>query len=327
MNTAEMPRQLYLPFYKAFSGNFLKEYSNIDAFDYLGEAIPFYQCGEEMPNIAEMTKILNVVAEMKPDFIFSVGGNNFTADLCSKIVPVLTQGCVNGLPTTDGQFYLMWRTLHENEFPLLDSLAIEKERIIESHFTFRIRPQKKQLTRDQFGIPEESFVLSVVGGRLDHEVTTEFTNQLADFLGDNPQVLIAFAGGFSSYETWKNSHLCFEKQTRYVGFQDDILAFYDLCDAYLNPPRTGGGTSAVEAMHKGMHVFTYPMGDVSHDAGAYYHITSFNDVEVFIKKWHVNEDFREMEKKMAMERAAELTDTHKAMKKIVSEVEKSKYYL
>jgi hypothetical protein len=50
-------------------------------------------------------------------------------------------------------------------------------------------------------------------------------------------------------------------------------------------------------------------------------------VEDFIKKWYVDEDFREMEKKMAMERAAELTDTGKAMKKIIAEVEKSKYYL
>jgi hypothetical protein len=194
-----------------------------------------------MPNITEMAKILDLIAKMKPEFIFSVGGNNFTADLCSKIVPVLTQGCMNGLPTTEGQFYLMWRSLHENEFPVLETMGIERERVIESPFTFRIRPQKKQLTRDQFGIPKESFVLSVVGGRLDDEATAGFTIQLADFLGGNPQVLIAFAGYFNSYETWKNSHPCFEKQTRYVGFQDDILAFYDLCDAYLNPPRTGGG--------------------------------------------------------------------------------------
>lgn len=327
INTAEMPRQLHLPFYESFAANFIEEYSNINAFDYLEKNIPFYQCREEMPNITEMARILELVAKMKPEFIFSVGGNNFTADLCSKIVPVLTQGCVNGLPTTEGQFYLMWRALQDNEFSALEALGIERERVIESHFTFRIRPQTKHLTRDMFGIPEESFVLSVVGGRLDYEMTAEFTTQLADFLSGNLQVLIAFAGGFSSYETWKKSHPCLEKQTRYAGFQDDILAFYDLCDAYLNPPRTGGGTSAVEAMSKGMHVFTYPMGDVSHDAGPYYHMTSLHDIEDFIKKWYVDVNFREMEKKMAMERAAELTDTGKAMKKIIAEVEASKYYL
>jgi UDP-N-acetylglucosamine:LPS N-acetylglucosamine transferase len=327
INTAEMPKQLYLPFYEGAVFNFIEEYSSINSFEYLGKDVPFYQCREEMPNITEMTRIVNLIAEMKPDFILSVGGNNFTSDLCSKIVPVLTQGCVNGLPTTEGQFYLMWREPHESELSVLEQLDIERERIIESHFTFRIRPQEKQLTRERFEIPKNKFVLAVVGGRLDHEVTTEFTNELADFLERNPQVLIAFAGAFSRYETWKDSYPCLEKQTRYLGFQDDILAFYDLCDAYLNPPRTGGGTSAVEAMYKGMHVFTYPIGDVSHDAGLYYHITSFNDVEDFIKKWYADEEFRKMEKKMAMERAAELTDTDKAMKKIISEVEKSRYYL
>lgn len=326
INTAEMPRRIVLPLFEPVTWSFEPNGSTINSLRYLGTDIAFHQCRNEMPNIEEMTGILDFIAENRPGFVFSVGGNNFTADLCNKIVPVATQGCVNGMPVSEGNFLLPWRELTDRDMPLLHELGIDKERIIASSFTFRIQEQTKHFTRTEFNIPEKSYVLAVVGGRLDTEVGDEFTESLIELLKRNDTICIVFAGQFNGYEKFKSKHNVLQNQTRFVGFQDDIMAIYELCDGYLNPPRTGGGTSAVEAMYKGLPVFTYPIGDVAHDAGERYHIKSLLDIEQFMAKWLASPEFREGEKEIAQARANTLTDTHQSLANVIAKMEQSKYY-
>lgn len=326
INTAEMARTLPVPYYEPFRANFVDGYSEWNSVMHNETVIPFYQCKAVMPNPGEMVNILQFIARNKPGFILSIGGNNFTADLCGKLVPVATQGCVDGIPVSEGTFFLPWHAPSQDQLTALDQWGIERERIIESDFTFSIQPQKGRLERAGFAIPRESFVLAVVGGRLDQEVSGGFAGDLDDFLAHNPGVFVAFAGLFNNYDKLRSKYRSFGEQTIFVGFQEDILAFYDLCDAYLNPPRQGGGTSAVEAMSKGLPVFTFPFGDVAHDAGPRYHIKRLAEIGEFIGKWSGSGEFRETERAVAMARAAELTDTGKALARVIGLMENSPYF-
>ncbi|MZP30669.1 hypothetical protein GTO91_13200 [Heliobacterium undosum] len=326
INTAEMPRSLPLPFFNPLLATFKSNLSRIDLSRFQGQAFPFYQCKDEMPNLEEMTKIIAWIREIRPAFILSIGGNNITADLCGRIVPVATLGCVNGLAVSEGRFFLPWSPLPEKEQAETVQLGIAAERIIPCDFTFYIRPQRKKMTRADLGIGEKAFVLAIVGGRLDEEVTPAYAEQLAFFLDRNPEAFIAFAGHFERYEKHRAAYPAFARQTCFAGFQDDILAFNEVCDAYLNPPRTGGGTSALEALFKGNPVFTLPAGDVAYVAGPRYHIAGFADIETFMARWRNDPAFREEERASARRRAGELTDTARALGGAIDAMERSFYY-
>ena len=43
-----------------------------------------------MPQLSVIRDIINMIKEEKPWFIVSIGGGNLTADLCARVVPVLT---------------------------------------------------------------------------------------------------------------------------------------------------------------------------------------------------------------------------------------------
>lgn len=49
-----------------------------------------------------------------------------------------------------------------------------EDSIIQSVFTSGLKEQTEHITREQLGIPREAFVLAVVGGRLNVEITDDF---------------------------------------------------------------------------------------------------------------------------------------------------------
>ncbi|MBM7868334.1 hypothetical protein GTO89_15880 [Heliobacterium gestii] len=326
INAAEMPRSLPLPFFLPFLATFKGNLSRIDLTRFQGQAFPFYQCKDEMPNVEEMMKILAFIKEIRPAFILSIGGNNITADLCSRIAPVATLGCVSGLAVSEGQFFLPWGDLVKEDEEKATQLGIAAERIISCDFTFYIRPQRKKLSRADLGIDEKAFVLAIVGGRLDEEVQPAYAQELDRFLEGNPEAFIAFAGHFERYEKYRAAYPSFAGQSCFAGYQDDILAFNEVCDAYLNPPRTGGGTSALEALYMGNPVFTQPRGDVAYVAGPRYHMDGFAAIETFMARWQADASFRDAERAAARLRAGELTDTAGALGGVIAAMERSDYY-
>ncbi|MZP29023.1 glycosyltransferase [Heliobacterium undosum] len=327
INSAEMPTKMLMPVYNPLIASYIDKHKGASEFHHEDIAFPCYQCDSTMPNVAEIIRILEFVADNRPSFVFSIGGNNFTADICRKIVPVATQACVNSIPVTEGQLLVLWRSLHESDQTILEKCQIHRDRIIESCFTYSIPSQKTGLSRRDLGLPEGDYVLAVVGVRLGEEMTPEFTGQLSAFLDANPHVFVAFAGRFEGYEQFRLAHDSLQRQTAFVGFQKDILAFYSLCDGFLNPIRTGGGASAVEALHQGLPVFTFPIGDVAQNAGTRYHIRDFAQIEEFIKRWTHDPEFRKEEGRIARERAAFLTDTSSALSDMIRCVESSPHYL
>lgn len=50
----------------------------------------------------------------------------------------------------------------------------------------------------------------------------------------------------------------------FAGMQPDIMAVYELCDAFINPDRAGGGSGAAQALQGHVPVLTRPIGDVGY---------------------------------------------------------------
>lgn len=122
---------------------------------------------------------------------------------------------------------------------------------------------EKQEERSTFGIQQDDFVYLVVGTRLEYELCDDFVATCEALLKDSTSKII-FAG---SEKLELSNHFSEEVvsrgQVQNIGFHQNIAGVCAMCDAYLNPKRLGGGTSAQTAIINGLPVISHDYGHIS----------------------------------------------------------------
>lgn len=302
------------PLYKLFSGSICDKYSEMNKITYKDISFQFYQPKEAMPNKNSMMEIIDYVLRYKPYFIFNVGGNNITSDLCSLFIPTISQSTVfSNIPRTLGTFSITANP----EF-------LTKDNILSTTFTFSYKPQTNNYTRSDFSLPENKFIIIMVGGRLTEEITYDFLNELSEIFNYNTYII--FVGKFDTYESMIEKDSLLKENSSFLGFQDDTLAVCELADLYVNPPRTGGGSSIAEALSKGKPAVTLDFGDCSFSAGENFCVKNIEEMKNTIIKYATDSEFYKTMSKKALERNKILTNTKKALENIITSAENSKYW-
>lgn len=111
---------------------------------------------------------------------------------------------------------------------------------------------QKSYSRYNFSCTQSDFLFITVGIRLHVELTKEFIDAVCQKLFIMPCMKWFVVGTNNDYlrkmcERYPNNIIS-------IPYEDDLPALYKICDAYLNPPRMGGGTSISWAMHYGLPV-------------------------------------------------------------------------
>jgi protein containing a domain related to multimeric flavodoxin wrbA family len=187
-------------------------------------------------------------------------------------------------------------------------------------FTSSFKPKQHTYVRKDFGLPEDAFLLVVVGLRLTEEISDEFVAMLDSVLSEKIQCVIM--GKMVNYEERARQNEKFRKYVHNLGLQEDALAIYSLCDLYLNPIRLGGGTSAAESMSEGVPVLTTDLGDVALEVEDAYKVKDYEEMKQRI--FELEADHKQWEKwsQAAKEKAEELTDSKTEFIKIIKQIEK-----
>lgn len=321
INTKEMlTRTGFLPMYKISVGNMIEEYSNIDYLVYHNVNIPFYQPKEDMPSVPAIRKIIHMVREVKPYLIFSIGNGSITADLCGQIVPEAAMGVVfSNLTFTKGTFSVIGRKIADAEWDALIRQGYQKSSIIESTFTFELLPKKRTITRDYFNLPEDRFVLVTVGTRLDDDINDEFIEVIQNTFQWG--TFLVFAGNFTKYNVLCDRYPELKNHSACIGYYDDVLSLMEICDLYVNPRRSGGGFSIVEAFHEGIPGVTINTGDVAIAAGDDFCVNDYNEMLEMIKKYKDDRLFYNRMSEKALAREKVVTDSAAAMKDIIDKIQ------
>lgn len=217
------------------------------------------------------------------------------------------------------KYQLLGRKINAEDESVLEQVGIAKERIIESVFTSSLKEQIQYVSRKELGIPENDFLIIVVGARLDLEVTPEFLQILNDII--EPDMHVGFLGGFNRYEVSMDCFPKLKERSSNLGFTDDILSRLELCDLYVAPKRVGGGTSVVEAMFKGLPVVVLNHGDMAVNAGEEFCVNDYKDMQKKILEYYANpEYYKEMSQK-AVKRAEQMLDSETEFVKAIKEME------
>ncbi len=299
----------YVPMYSAGFGRTLEEYNNINEIKLGEDRFPFFQMPENSPVEYRLQVLSELVAKYKPYYILSIGTGSILADLCGNIVPCASMALAfSTLPKTMNKMKILGRKLSEKE---KENYAREDIDIIESRFTFELKPQKNKFSRKEKNLPENQFLLVVVGIRLEFEVDSKFMDMLSDVCGKGCHVV--FAGIMDNYDRLMEEYPVVSANSSFTGYCDDILALMEICDLYVNPDRLGGGFSVIEAFAKGRPGVYLNRGDVYTAGGEDFAVGSFAEMAKQIIKYKDDKDYYNKMAGLAKERARLMTSSKEAI--------------
>ena len=167
------------------------------------------------------------------------------------------------------------RTLSGTDEMRLQELGVQKECVKCVPFTFSFKPQQDHYTRADLTLPEEKFLVATVGWRLDDEITGAYLKMLEEAVGEEPAIHVVFVGRFHRFGEALAGYPVLQAHATNLGEQQDVLAVLECMDLYVNPARSGGGSSAAEALSKGLPVVTLPVGDVAVAAGETFEVEDY----------------------------------------------------
>lgn len=320
INTAEAGSFVgIIPYYDTKQVFYNKYFLEIDKIEWNGVTIPFCQCENNMPNIADLRILLQMIRNLKPELVITIGGMGILANLVQSMIPVLTVGLsASNMEITMTACQTFSRELEESDIKLLDKMGIQRDSIIRSVANFILPKQTHTLTRSDMGLPEDKFIVVVVGNRLHEEVNQEFIDMLLRAVDED--IIIAFIGFFNIHVLDKEPQL--KNKSYYFEDSKELFENLEVCDLYVNPYRSGGGTSGVWALAQGKPVVTTPFGDVAANVGEDFWTESYETMSALIQRYKNDTDFYYMMSEKAKARAHILTDAENEFVHVIEEFEK-----
>lgn len=320
VNTAEIPQAMPIPFYNAFAANSEPGLAGHTSIRYRDEVLAFRQFDGGMNTADEVAAYVDLVAAWNPSFILTLGGPSVAADFCADFTTVATMPMACELPVSRGTLYLVPGAPNQRARWFQNALGIADERVIFTPFAYDLPARSRSLTRAAMGIPDDAFAIAVVGNRLDDDVSANFVEALAGMLGRVPRTFAVFIGEFPRYSEIAGTNRVIRERSCTAGFQKDLLAVYEVCDAFLNPPRLGGGSSAAFALAMGLPVLTLAGGDVSGVVCDEFRFASYEAMREELRRYVADAAFRQQRKGLARSRFRELSDRTAAVGHLLNEI-------
>ena len=113
---------------------------------------------------------------------------------------------------------------------------------------------QRKYNRRNFGLTENDFVIVTVGLRLEQELTTDLVSSMVKLLERNVRVKWLLVYRNEPEQVLEYEDLIRSGRIVMRGWEENLPALYEICDAYLNPEREGGGVSLRLAMRAGLPV-------------------------------------------------------------------------
>lgn len=309
INSAETLSMVgFIPFYDFQCGIYLEELSSREFVEWMDCKIPFFQCDRNMPNFNVIEMLLQNIQNVKPSMILEIGGKGILASLASNIVPVLTNGmCTSSLVglCTTAQTYGLPLSISDKH--LLGIMGKDEDAVIHDTFTWKLQNKKRTYSREEIGLPYDKFCVAIIGARLDSDLNEEFLIFLEQIARDD--YLYVLMGICNDYEKIISNHPKLNGKICNLKFVDDVQGYVEQCDLYLNPPRRGGGFSAVEAMMQGIPVISFAWGDVAVASSEEFWACSYEEVQSLIERYRTDEAFYNIKSSIARNRAVYLQES------------------
>lgn len=245
--------------------------------------------------------MLSMIYEWKPLFVLNMGVNNPVADLPRIFTTLVAMDMTIECPVSEAEILI--RYIHkgpqfENEYmEVLQSY--QKQVFMEAKLPVLIEKVEKQYTRLELGLPQEKFLVAVVGNRLDTEIDQEFVEVMRQILLAHSEVVFVIIGLVEKLPEYLKDKI-FQKRVYYLGYCRDLIGTYSVLNLYLNPRRIGGGWSSAIALAAGLPVVTLPECDVAYNVGEDFIVNNYEELIHEMACYVSDSNFYETKRKKAL---------------------------
>ena len=311
INTGEMVRNNALPIRNAFRANFNNNLNELEMIKYNGVDIGFLQNQYDMPNATAISMLLNYITGINPEFVINVGDFSITADLCAEYYKTVHIPCGSGIPQQINGYFAIPR--------MYDSQYVKdvKNDYFNIRYSFLMKQKEHNYTRRELELPEDAFIVTIVGNRLGEEVREDFLRLLEKLSKAHESIYYVFLGNGLDYQAVINAYPFLKEKSKYLGFMKDIMAVYAICDLYLNPKRNGGATSAAECMMEGIPVITPSYGDVYYQLWMKNGYNTDSEVLEEVNKLVTDTEYYKEQSKAARSHIEDNFNTQKMMQSVI----------
>ncbi len=268
-----------------------------------------YQVNMRPVNIKEYQMMFEIIHAWNPLIVFGIGVVNPVVDFCARFTTLVMRSASIDCPVSEAQVLLRVKEQSEN-------LEEEyKQEIDRRQVQLFIKGKPPVLTevsespyqRQELGLPEDKFLIAIVGNRLDEEINMELVQlmqRIIERLSKAAFILIGQVKKARKY-FWED---IFDGHIFYMGYQKDLIGIYSVLDLYMNPKRKGGGYSSVMALSVGIPAISLPDCDVAGHIGEGLTVKDYQEMEETVCRYINDPSFYEEKKQYVQERMKENTD-------------------
>lgn len=287
---------------------------------YRNGAVPVYTARTRGMSMEKIVECVQVALQFNPDWVITHGHFSTIGDLLAAQFPTVCLEMTRSEPISLAHSFILFEGMvRELRMPATGLLPrVPKLFSLSSHVP--LREKRATYDRARFGLPPQAVVYAIVGYRLGREITDAFEAAMARILEAVPEAIILTVGGQRKYHDPRLASM--STRLRHIEFEPDLRSLFALCDCYLNPPREGGGTSALMALLEHVPILTLPNCDV---AGVIGNADSLPDLDRLTERAiAIGLDARQRSEareraKAILEQAPDFDDTLRELEQILTE--------
>lgn len=278
---------------------------------YRDEIFTAYHIHMDSPDwIGEYRMMMDTIREWNPAFVLGVGIVNPVLDLVNDFTTVASMAMSINCPVSDSEIlFRLTRQEEKREQEYAAALNQNQSQIfMESTLPVIAEGQAgEKYNREELGLPQDKFVIAIVGNRLDMEIGDKFSELMKSILTENPDCVFAVIGTVTELREYFEQTE-YQERFFYLGYCPDLLGIYSVMDLYLNPERTGGGWSSAMALMAGVPVVTLPNCDVAYNVGEKFVVSGYPEMKAAVNRYMTDSDYMKEMKQYATDCGAEHTE-------------------
>ncbi|MCH5268414.1 MAG: glycosyltransferase [Lachnospiraceae bacterium] len=256
--------------------------------EYEGTVIQGYQLPWEPGAIGEMQQSIMELYDWKPLCVWHIGGGSFRHDILRNFTTVLSMPCVDGYSVSEAQVLVSY--MQSNSQSVKEAVEYAEQHG-QKCLNIESKTQRGEMgtgrKRSDFQLPEDAFVITIVGNRLDDEMSKEFNQMLLELEQQIDDIYFLIIGPCKRKPLQTRD----KNKVKYVGFCKDLVDVVKLADLFVNPPRQGGGGGAVCALISDVPIVTLPDCDVFNMIGEEFSCRDMTEMKEVIIRYTQDDDF------------------------------------
>ena len=248
--------------------------------------------------------MFSLIHAWNPYFILDLNTANPVVGLGGRFTTLVSLPMSMECPVSEGEILVRYAQLdEESEKKYAEALEDSQVQLImKEKCPVLAENSYNNFTRRELGLPENKFLIAVVGNRLDQEIDREFVQTMKKILDKLPIATFVMIGDNVIKEYFEDD--IFKGRIHFLGYCKDLIGVYQVLNLYLNPRRMGGGFSAGMALQAGLSVVTLPdcdVYDVVNCCGEAFVVQDYQEMIETVGLYVNNLEFCERQKKYIKE--------------------------